>query len=125
MPGEMSVSQHNGEVASGMQAIALSINTLMNKTTKTQETHDMVIKLEGKMDNVEMFMARITKQLDELPGKLDAMYARKEEVATDRRETLELKSVVDGFRNRLIAFAFAVFATAALLALGLYDKVHL
>jgi septal ring factor EnvC (AmiA/AmiB activator) len=122
---EMSVSQHNGEVASGMQAIAQGITSLMDKTTRTQETHDMVIKLEGKMDSVEAFMARITKQLDELPAKLDACYARKEEVAADRRETAELKSVVDGFRNRLIAFSFAVFASAVLIALGISDKVHL
>lgn len=70
---DMSVAAHNGEVASGLQSIAQGISTLIDTTTRTQETHDMVIKLESKMGNVEEFMCRITKQLDELPARFSCL----------------------------------------------------
>ena len=142
---EMTVSEHNGQVAAGLSAIATSLGNLIDNTSRTQETHDTVISLEGKMNNVEKFMDRITKQLDELPGKLDACYARKEEIytheqkiqsiedrAADKKDVADLSIVVtkisgdiDRVKNYLIWVAVTIIVAGSLLGIGIYDKIHL
>lgn len=134
---EMSIGEHNGQVASGLQAIAANLGAILDTTTRTQETHDTVIKLESKMDNVEVFMSRITKQLDDLPTKLDACYARKESVeinsarldaiaekAADKDRLSAVEYEVGKFKNLLVGLGLAVLLTGALIALGIADKVH-
>ena len=132
------MAEHNSQVADGLQGIAKGLTAFVENVGRSEETYGMVIALRTKMDNVEKFMERITKQLDELPDKLDGCYARKE-VAEDNRkgiariednavskeEVADVKKKVDMFFYWLIGLALAIITGGVLLALNLENVVHI
>jgi hypothetical protein len=133
----MSIHEHNNQVATGLEAIAKNLIAFTDNASRSQETHDMVIILRSKMDNVEAFMSKITKQLEDLPTRLDECYARKteaikkedaialvEERAANRQEVADIKKKVDMFFYWLVGLALAVISGGVFVALQISDKIN-